>query len=80
MSFRYPIVARPDDNGTYLVTSPAFPEVTTFGADEAECVARGAAAIEEAIAARMAAGADIPGDALGRQIPAIASSLLRFRR
>jgi predicted RNase H-like HicB family nuclease len=43
---------KPDDNDTYRVTSRDFPELSTFGVDEAEAVARGTAAIEEAIAAR----------------------------
>jgi predicted RNase H-like HicB family nuclease len=43
---------KPDDNDSkYLVTSRDFPELSTFGVDEAEAVARGTAAIEEAIAA-----------------------------
>jgi antitoxin HicB len=35
------------------VTCPAFPEVTTFGADEHEALANAVSAIEEAIAARI---------------------------
>lgn len=58
--FVYAIDLTPDDNGTYLVTSPAFPEVTTFGETEAEAVANASDAIVEAIAARMADGEDIP--------------------
>ncbi len=57
---RYPITLEPDDNGTLLVTSPAFPEVTTFGADEADAIARAIDAIQEAIAARIDAGEDVP--------------------
>ena len=49
-----------DDNGTYLVTSPDFDEVTTFGEDKKDALLRGRDAIEEAIAARMAARQDIP--------------------
>ena len=32
----YLIKLAPDDNGTFLVTCPAFPEVTTFGASKEE--------------------------------------------
>jgi len=32
----YPIKIAPDDNGTLLVTCPAFPEVTTFGKSRTE--------------------------------------------
>jgi len=50
----------PDDNRTFLVTCPALPEVTTFGETDEECVSYGRAAIEEALAARIARAAEIP--------------------
>jgi antitoxin HicB len=56
----YRIKLEPDDNGTLLVTCPALPEVTTFGDDEADAMRRAVGAIEEAIAARMADGQDVP--------------------
>jgi antitoxin HicB len=56
----YRIKLEPDDNGTLLVTCPALPEVTTFGDDEAGALRHAVGAIEEAIAARMAEGEDIP--------------------
>jgi antitoxin HicB len=56
----YRIKLEPDDNGTLLVTCPALPEVTTFGDDEAGALRHAVRAIEEAIAARMAEGEDIP--------------------
>jgi antitoxin HicB len=56
----YRIKLEPDDNGTLLVTCPALPEVTTFGDDEAGALRHAVDAIEEAIAARMARGEDIP--------------------
>jgi antitoxin HicB len=56
----YRIKLEADDNGTFLVTCPALPEVTTFGDDEADAMRHAAGAIEEAIAARMADGEDIP--------------------
>lgn len=58
----YRIRLTPDDNDTLLVTCPAFPEVTTFGADELEACVHAGAAIEEAIAARIARGKDVPRD------------------
>lgn len=61
MSLTYPIKLEPDDNGTLLVTCPALPEVTTFGEDEAEAIKHARDAIEEAIAARMADGREVPG-------------------
>jgi antitoxin HicB len=57
---RYPIKLEPDDNGTFLVTCPALPEVTTFGEDEADGLRRALGAIEEALAARIADSVDIP--------------------
>jgi antitoxin HicB len=56
----YRIKLAPDDNGTVLVTCPALPEVTTFGKDEVDALRRAVGAIEEALAARMADGDDIP--------------------
>jgi antitoxin HicB len=50
----YRIETTPDDNGTLLVTCPAFPEVTTFGPkDPKHLLSIARAAIEEAIAARI---------------------------
>lgn len=49
-----------DDNQTVMLTVPALPEVTTFAETEREAGKRVADAIEEALAARMAAGQDIP--------------------
>ena len=55
----YPI-ALEDDDGTVLATSPDFPELTTFGDDREEAVARAVHALEEAIAARIHDRKDIP--------------------
>ena len=55
----YPINLE-DDDGAVLATSQDFPELTTFGEDQNEAVARAADAIEEAIAARIHDGRDIP--------------------
>jgi antitoxin HicB len=56
----YAVNLQPDDNGTLLVTCPSFPEVTSFGGDEADALAHALGAIEEAMAARIAAGQPIP--------------------
>jgi antitoxin HicB len=72
-----------DSNGTWLVSCPAFPEVTTYGADQAECLRNGLAAIEEAIAARMADREAIPEPTRGRLqivLPAqIVAKILLYR-
>ena len=61
----YPILLE-DDDGTVMVTSPDFPELTTFGEDPDEAVARAADALEEAIAARIHDRRDIPAPSQGR--------------
>jgi antitoxin HicB len=60
MTLSYPIKLEADDNETLLVTCPALPEVTTFGEDEAKAINHARDAIEEAIAARMAHGREVP--------------------
>ena len=60
----YPIELE-DDDGTVLATSRDFPELTTFGDDRAEALARAVDALEEAIAARIHGGEDIPAPSLG---------------
>jgi antitoxin HicB len=56
----YELVLDMDDNDSFLVTTPAFPEVTTFGCDQPEALVNGRKAIEEAIASRISAGDDLP--------------------
>ncbi|MHC2106938.1 type II toxin-antitoxin system HicB family antitoxin [Methylobacterium sp. WL64] len=53
----------PDDNGTYLATCAAFPEITTYVEDPAALPMNGLGALEEALAARIARGVDIPAPA-----------------
>ena len=60
----YPIALQ-DDDGTLLVTSPDFPELTTFGDDWEEAVARAVHALEEAIAARIHDRKDVPAPSRG---------------
>ena len=54
-----------DDEGTVLVTSVNFPELTTFGDDREEALARVVEALGEAIAARIASRQDIPEPSAG---------------
>ena len=65
MMLAYPIHLEPDDNDTLMVTSPDFPELTTFGDDKDEAIARAVDALEEAIAARMYDREDIPTPSQG---------------
>ena len=50
----------PDDNNTLLVTSPDFPELTTFGNDRGDAIFHARGALEEAIEARIADKKPIP--------------------
>ena len=61
----YPITLE-DDDGTVLATSPDFPELTTFGDDRDEAIARAVHALEEAIAARIHDRKDIPTPSQGK--------------
>ena len=54
-----------EDEGSVMATSPDFPELTTFGDDRDEALLRAANALEEAIAARIHAGQDIPSPTKG---------------
>ena len=60
----YPIYLQEDD-GTVLVTSPDFPELATFGDDRCEAMARAVSSLEEAVAARMHSGQDVPAPSAG---------------
>ena len=60
----YPIYLE-DDDDTLLATSPDFPELTTFGDDREEAIAHAVDALEEAIAARIHYGEDIPPPSQG---------------
>lgn len=73
----YPLELSPDDNGTYLVTCPLLPEVTTFEEDVTDASANAANAIEEAPAARMKVGAVLPParEGAGAALPALSESL-----
>ncbi len=55
----YPVNLTPD-NGAFLITSPDFPELTTFGKDVEDALSHAVGAFLEAIAARRAYGHDIP--------------------
>lgn len=59
MSF-YRLTLTSDDNGSFLVTSSDFPELSTFGETREEAVRHGEAAVEEALAARLADGRPLP--------------------
>ena len=64
MTLAYPIHLE-EDGDTVMATSPDFPELTTFGNDRDEALARATDALEEAIAARIYAGQEIPSPTQG---------------
>ena len=66
----YPIRLE-DDDGTVLVNSLDFPELTTFGEDEEEAAARAVHALEEAIAARIRDRKDVPSPSQGETYAAL---------
>lgn len=63
----YPIELE-DDDGILLATSRDFPELTTFGTGREDALARAVDALEEAIAARIHNGRDIPLPSRGREV------------
>ena len=60
----YPVKLE-EDAGSLLVTSPDFPELTTFGSDYSEALARASDALEEAVAARIADREPVPHPSAG---------------
>jgi antitoxin HicB len=60
MRLLFPALLERDDNGTFLITCPILPEVTTFAEGEADWHQHAQDAIEEAIAARMNSWIDVP--------------------
>jgi antitoxin HicB len=64
MVMSYEVVMKMDEtaDGTpsWMVTCPAFPEVTTFGDDQKEACVNGLRAIEEAISARISDNEPLP--------------------
>ncbi|MEQ9330549.1 type II toxin-antitoxin system HicB family antitoxin [Thalassobaculum sp.] len=75
----YPIELTPDDNGTFLVTCPDLPEVTTFGEDVEAATARASGAIEEALAARAATGREIPEPSVPRAHSAVVGTQVEVK-
>ena len=62
----YRVHLKPDDNGTFLVTSPDFPELTTFGETREEALSYALGAFEEAIEGRISDRQKIPAPSKGK--------------
>ena len=73
----YPISLE-DDDASVMATCPDFPELTTFGDDRDEALARAVDALEEAIAARIHVGQDIPPPSAG-EIPVTVPTLTAIK-
>jgi antitoxin HicB len=56
----YPVDLSPDDNDTFLVTSPDFPELTTFGEDKDSAIGNAIGAFVTLMSERMEARENIP--------------------
>lgn len=64
----YPVTLIPDDNGTFLITSPDFPELTSFGETVEDSLERAQGALLEAIEARIHDGEPIPQPSRGKHM------------
>ncbi len=66
-----------------LATCPDFPELTTFGDDREEAIARSVHALEEAIAARIHDRRDIPAPSRGETYAVLSAptsaKVMRYR-
>jgi antitoxin HicB len=67
----YPINLQPDDNGTLLVTSDDFPELTTFGENETEALVHAADAFGAMVAQYRRRGLPIPAPSPARGRPTV---------
>lgn len=56
----FDVLLRPEPEGGFTVRVPAFPEIVTYGEDEAEALAMAREAIELVIEDRTARGEPIP--------------------
>ena len=57
---KYRVKLTPDDNGTFLVTAPDFPEVITFGETRDDALHHAVGAFREMIASKIHSGEPIP--------------------
>jgi predicted RNase H-like HicB family nuclease len=62
MNRTYTIILEPSDEGGFIVTVPALPEVGTQGDTRAEALANAREAIELVIEHRLARGESLPAD------------------
>lgn len=83
---RYPVKLGRDNNGTILITAPDLPEVTTFGENVEDALARAGDAIATALQGRITDRKDIPPPSAPRRrqrlvaLPAIIDAKLALYR
>lgn len=76
----YRIELEPDDNGTFLITCPLLPEVTTFTEDRMQWQNPARQAVSESLAARIANGQDAPTEnATGTEYALVMPLLLSLK-
>ncbi len=68
LAYPYPVNLIDEYDGTVLVTSPDFPELTTFGAVRAAPLAHAVGTSEEAIASRIHGRMDVPAPTAPRRV------------
>src|SRR5437764_8826879 len=83
---RYPVKLTRDADGTILVTAPDLPELTTFGEDATDALARAVDAIATALQGRITAREKIPAPSPPRWgqrlvgLPAVVAAKLQLDR
>ena len=68
----YPVELAPDDNDTLLVTSPDFPELTTFGEDEADALRHAVDALRTVVDHYIESDRPLPDPSPARGRPTVA--------
>ncbi|MGQ0663738.1 MAG: type II toxin-antitoxin system HicB family antitoxin [Pseudomonadota bacterium] len=71
MTLAYPVILRPDDNDTLMVTSPDFAELVTYGSDIDDALAHAADALVTAISFCMDERRPIPKPSSARGRPVV---------
>lgn len=70
-TYAFSVTVQTDDNGTFLVTCPDVPELTTFGETEAEALAQAAAALVAVLDDYVADGRPLPPPGVYPGLPTV---------